>query len=46
MQEALYAGDFQKLHELKMKLLRNEGAPPRPERTEQKKGWGGTGFPR
>jgi hypothetical protein len=36
MQEAYNAGDFLKLHELKMKLLRNEGAPPKPQRTEQK----------
>jgi len=37
MQEAYNAGDFQRLHELKMKLVRNEGAPPKPQRTEQKK---------
>jgi hypothetical protein len=37
MQEAYDAGDFRKLHELKMKLLRNEGAPPKPQRTERKK---------
>jgi hypothetical protein len=37
MQEAYNAGDFQRLNELKMKLIRNEGAPPKPQRTEQKK---------
>jgi len=37
MQEAYDAGDFQRLHELKMKLVREEGAPPKPQRTEQKK---------
>ena len=36
MQEAYDAGDFQRLHELKMKLVREEGAPPKPQRTEQK----------
>jgi hypothetical protein len=46
MQEAYNAGDFQKLHELKMKLVRNEGAPPRPQRTEQDKQQRGPGFPR
>ncbi len=37
MQEAYNAGDFRRLHELKMKLVRNEGAPPKPQRTERKK---------
>jgi hypothetical protein len=37
MQEAYNAGDFQRLHELKMKLVRGEGAPPKPQRTEQRK---------
>jgi len=37
MQEAYDAGDFQRLHELKMKLIRNEGALPKPQRTEQRK---------
>jgi hypothetical protein len=34
MQEAFYAGDFHRFNELKMKLIRNEGAPPKPQRTE------------
>jgi len=37
MQEAYDAGDFRRLNELKMKLVRNEGAPPKPQRTERKK---------
>lgn len=30
MQDAYEAGDWQKLNELKMKLVRKEGAPPKP----------------
>lgn len=37
MQEAYNAGDFRRLNELKMKLVRNEGAPPKPQITERKK---------
>jgi hypothetical protein len=36
MQEAYDAGDFQRLHELKMRLLRNEGAPPKPYTGEKR----------
>jgi hypothetical protein len=34
--EAVNAGDFQRVHELKMRLLRDEGAPPRPYTGEKR----------